>query len=182
MARKPHLSEALAGARRRTDELFGLLVPDALYDRPIPERHRNIFYLGHLEAFDWNQICRNALQMPSFHPTFDKLFEFGIDPPVGRLPEDQPADWPSVAEIKRYNARVREAIDQALEQDEAPEQLWHVAIEHRLMHAETFAYMLHNLDADRKIAPPAITPQTAGPAISPAMIEVPAGPAILGKR
>jgi len=27
MARKPHLSEALDGARRRTDELFGLLAP-----------------------------------------------------------------------------------------------------------------------------------------------------------
>ena len=84
--------------------------------------------------------------MPSFHPEFDKLFEFGIDPPVGRLPEDQPSDWPRVAEVERYNARVREAIDLALEQDQAPEQIWHVAIEHRLMHAETLAYMLHNLD------------------------------------
>ena len=92
MARKPHLSEALADARRRTDELFDLLVPEALYDRPIPERNRNIFYLGHLEAFDWNQICRGPLDIPSFHPEFDKLFEFGIDPPAGRLPEDQPAD------------------------------------------------------------------------------------------
>src|SRR5437867_10145864 len=63
--------------------------PGALYDRPIPERHRVIFYLGHLEAFDWNQICRGALGMASFHSEFDKLFEFGIDPPAGRLLEDQ---------------------------------------------------------------------------------------------
>ena len=48
-------------------------------------------------------------------------------------------------EIERYNARVREAMDSALEQDQAPDEIWHVAIEHRLMHAETFAYMLHNL-------------------------------------
>src|SRR5258708_26225105 len=122
MPRKPHLAEALASARRRTDELFGLLVPEALYDRPIPERHRNIFYLGHLEAFDWNQICRRVLSMPSFHPEFDQLFEAGIDPPPGRLPADQPADWPSVEEVNRYNGRVREAIDRALEQGEAPEQ------------------------------------------------------------
>src|SRR5580704_18283735 len=131
------LAEALANARRRTDELFSLLVPGALYDRPIPERHRNIFYLGHLEAFDWNQICRNSLGMPSFHPEFDKLFEFGIDPPVGRLPEDQPQDWPQVEELQRYNARVREAVDRALEHAAAPETIWRVAIEHRLMHAET---------------------------------------------
>src|SRR4051812_37051749 len=141
MARKPHLSEALAGARRRTDELFDLLVPGAIYDRPIPERHRIIFYLGHLEAFDWNQVCRGSLGMPSFHPEFDKLFEFGIDPPVGRLPGDQPSDWPSVDEIRAYNRRVREAVDRALEQGHVPEQIWHVAIEHRLMHAETLAYM-----------------------------------------
>src|SRR5260370_33986254 len=153
MARQSQLAEALADARRRTDELFTLLVPDAFYDRPIPERHRNIFYLGHLEAFDWNLICRKALDLPSFHPQFDKLFEFGIDPPVGRLPEDQPSDWPSVAEVERYNARVREGIDRALEQGEAPQQYWHVAIEHRLMNAETFAYMLHHRDTDRKIAP-----------------------------
>src|SRR5260370_20494170 len=119
MARKPHLSEALAGVRRRTDELFGLLAPDTLYDRPIPERHRNIFYLGHLEAFDGNLICRGALAMPPFHAEFDKLFEFGIDPPVGRLPEDQPADWPSVAEIAAYNTRVPQAVDRALAQGEA---------------------------------------------------------------
>src|SRR3954463_2182030 len=114
MQREPHLAEALAEARRRTDELFELLVPGALYDRPIPERHRVIFYLGHLEAFDWNQICRGALGMSPFHEEFDKLFEFGIDPPAGRLPEDQPSDWPSVEEVLRYNARLRAAIDRAL--------------------------------------------------------------------
>jgi Uncharacterized conserved protein len=182
MARQTHLAVALASARRRTDELFDLLVPDAFYDRPIPERHRNIFYLGHLEAFDWNLICRKTLEMPSFHPEFDKLFEFGIDPPVGQLPADQPADWPSAAEIQRYNARVRQAIDQALERGEVPEQMWQVAIEHRLMHAETFAYMLHNLPAERKIEPPGVAAKVVGPPISPAMLEVPAGPATLGRK
>src|SRR5262249_33071800 len=134
MAAKPHLSEALADARKRTDELFALLGPGALYDRPIPERHRNIFYLGHLEAFDCNLICRKAVHHAPLHRHFDKLFEFGIGPPVGRLPEDQPSDWASAVEVERYNARVREGVDRALEQGEAPEQYWHVVIEHRLMH------------------------------------------------
>jgi formylglycine-generating enzyme required for sulfatase activity len=181
MGRQSHLAEALANARQRTDDLFAVLVPDAFYDRPIPERHRNIFYLGHLEAFDWNLICRKTLEMPSFHPEFDKLFEFGIDPPVGQLPADQPSDWPSVAEIEQYNARIRQAIDKALDRSEVPEQIWHVAIEHRLMHAETFAYMLHNLPAERKIEPPGIAASVLGPPISPAMLEVPSGPATLGR-
>ena len=144
------LLRQIESARARTDELFKLLRPDALYSRPIPERHRLIFYLGHLEAFDWNQICRNALNVPSFHPEFDHLFEFGIDPPVGKAAEDRPSDWPSESEIQAYNRRTREIIDQVLEQ--APEQIAHVALEHRLMHAETLAYLFHNLPYDQKIA------------------------------
>ena len=34
--------------------------------------------------------------------------------------------------------------------------LLHVAIEHRLMHAETLAYLLHNLPVDRKIPQPGV--------------------------
>lgn len=182
MSRQSHLAPELADARRRTDELFSLLVPDALYGRPIPERHRIIFYLGHLEAFDWNQICRIRLEMPSFHPEFDKLFELGIDPPPGRLPEDQPSDWPSVAEVQRYNTRVREAIDQALEQGAVPDEAWHMIIEHRLMHAETFTYMLHNLPPERKIEPPGVAARILGPPVAQALIEIPAGSATLGLK
>src|SRR5580700_8864790 len=136
-------SARLELARNRTDELFGLLRRGALYERPIAERHRLIFYLGHLEAFDWNLIGRGALGLPSFHPEFDRLFAFGIDPPPGKAPEDQPSDWPSEEEAHSYSARVRRTIDERLA--DVPEQLLHVAIEHRLMHAETFAYLLHNL-------------------------------------
>ena len=86
------LSQGLSEARAQSDALFEIIRPEAFYERPIAERHRIIFYLGHLEAFDWNQICRQALDIPSFHPEFDKLFEFGIDPPVGKAAEDQPSD------------------------------------------------------------------------------------------
>ena len=142
---------ALHGARARTDELFGLVRPDAIYDRPIAERHRIIFYLGHVEAFDWNLIGGHAGFLRSFHPEFDRLFAFGIDPPPGQLPSDEPGDWPAVPEVERYNRRTRLEIDGVLE--ELPEQLLHVAIEHRLMHAETLAYILHNLPYEKKLDP-----------------------------
>ena len=54
------LLDQLAAARRQSDALFSLVRVDALYDRPIPERHRIIFYLGHLEAFDWNLLHGRA--------------------------------------------------------------------------------------------------------------------------
>ena len=173
------LCERVDSARDRTDELFQLLKPEALYSRPVPERHRLIFYLGHLEAFDWNQICRQALAIPSFHPQFDKLFEFGIDPPVGKAAEDQPADWPAVEEVLDYNRRVRRIIDDSL--DQAPEQIVHVAIEHRLMHAETFAYLMHNLPYDQKIGP-GTEAMHHDRALASRMIEIPAGPATLGQK
>jgi formylglycine-generating enzyme required for sulfatase activity len=167
----------LKRAREHTDNLFRLLKPEALYDRPIPERHRLIFYLGHLEAFDWNQVCRGMLDLPSFHPTFDKLFAFGIDPPEGSAAQDQPSDWPRVEEVTSYNRRVRQVLDEAIER--APEQIVHVALEHRWMHAETFAYLMHNLPPTAKLAPSHRREESGAPPTSE-MIEIPAGAASLG--
>ncbi len=133
------LTQRLADARRQTDSLFNILKPQAIYDRPVAERHRIVFYLGHLEAFD-NNLLRGA------QTEFDKLFAFGIDPVGGGLPTDVPADWPTVEEIQKYNRGIRSAIDKM----PVDEQLWNVAIEHRLMHAETLAYMLHQMPVDKK--------------------------------
>lgn len=173
------LGRALANAREETDALFRLVRPDSFYERPIPERHRILFYLGHLEAFDWNLIARYQLDVRSFQPQFDHLFAFGIDPPPGKLPQDQPADWPSIAEVERYNRRTREEVDELL--DRVPEQLLHVAIEHRLMHAETFAYILHGLPYERKSPQPAeAAPAAARRAPLGRVREIAAGPATLG--
>jgi len=50
------LHSRLINARARTDEVFRVVREEAMYDRPIPERHRIIFYVGHVEAFDWNLL------------------------------------------------------------------------------------------------------------------------------
>src|ERR1700722_20648892 len=97
------LIEQVADARQRTDDLFAVVNPDFLYDRPIAERHRIIFYIGHVEAFDWNLLAQRAFGLQSFHPSFDQLFAFGIDPVGGGLPTDQPSDWPQRQEIDQYN-------------------------------------------------------------------------------
>lgn len=175
-------------ARARTDALFALLPPESLWERPIPERHRLIFYLGHLEAFDWNLLAPRFGMSPA-SPQLDRLFAFGIDPVGGGLPADVPADWPSLPEIERYNRGVRALLDEKLESSVAwpsgdgalrDGTLLHVAIEHRLMHAETLAYLLHNLPFDRKPAhPPPLADHT--PAPSPRQAEIPAGIAVLGQ-
>ena len=173
---------ALQQAREQMDALFRLVRPAAFYDRPIGERHRMIFYLGHADAFDWNLIARYALDVPAFHKEFDRLFAFGIDPPPGELPSDQPGDWPALAEVERYQRRTREILDDLLEN--VPEQLVHVAVEHRLMHAETFAYILHQLEYGKKVAAGQQLPEgrpTHGSSVRrPEFLPIPAGPAELG--
>ena len=167
----------LTEARRQTDGLFRIVRPDSFYERPISERHRIIFYLGHLEAFDWNLLARHALDVPSFHPSFDRLFAFGIDPPEGELPSDQPADWPRIEEVENYNRLTRVRIDQAL--PHLPAEMLQAAIEHRLMHAETLAYILHHLPYDRKLQRPE-PPPPPSPVPRPRQWDVPAGTATLG--
>src|ERR1700675_267577 len=103
----------LEEGRDRTDALFALLPPNSFYERPIPERHRLIFYLGHLEAFDRN-LLSPALDLGLDDSPFDKLFAFGIDPVGGGLPNDQASDWPSVAAVRDYVNRIRQALDEKL--------------------------------------------------------------------
>lgn len=172
------LAAEIARARRQTDDLFEAISPAALVERPVRERHRLIFYLGHLEAFDWNQVCRAGLAIPSFHPEFDRLFEFGIDPKIGSEPDDQPADWPPAVVIKAYNQRIRETFDRRI--TDAPLDLLHVALEHRLMHAETLAYLLHRLPFELKRGPKPLS-ERSGPAPENPLIDIPAGIVTLGK-
>jgi ergothioneine biosynthesis protein EgtB len=148
VSRKELLSH-LWNARMRTDELFSIIKPNKLYDRPIAERHRVVFYLGHLEAFEWNLICSGTFGLKSFNEEFDRLFAFGIDPTAGNLPDDKAGDWPREELIHAYNRRVRETVEQCLNSATDDEVFW-AAIEHRLMHAETLAYMLHWLPREAK--------------------------------
>ena len=184
------LLERIVDARRRSDALFDIVRTDALYDRPIPERHRIIFYVGHLEAFDWNLLHENVFGLKSFHPQFDRLFAFGIDPVGGGLPSDQPADWPSLDAVRDYIRRIRAALDEKLSNafldgvehtrdGFSLETLLNVAIEHRLMHCETLAYMLHQLPLDRKIRPHQDSLLPAYP-VDHRMIQIPGGPVTLG--
>jgi ergothioneine biosynthesis protein EgtB len=182
----------LAESRSVTDDLFRIVRTEALYDRPIPERHRIVFYIGHLEAFDWNLIAGQALGLGPAHQEFDRLFALGIDPVGGGLPTDQPSDWPRLAEIDAYNSRVREDLDRILSENSPAspshwqypqEVILNVAIEHRLMHAETLAYMFHQLPFEVKIAPldyRSIASSEAGSPILARLIDIPAGTATLG--
>jgi len=182
----------LAQARSATDDLFRRVRTDALYDRPIGERHRIVFYIGHLDAFDWNLIAGHALGLGPADTEFDRLFAFGIDPLGDGLPQDQPSDWPPLAQIESYAHRVRKVLDDLLNgRSRVAESDWqfprdvilNVAIEHRLMHAETLTYMLHQLSPERKMVPHdyvSVNSHRTGSRAISWMIDVPEGTATLG--
>ena len=183
------LTKRLQQARGSTDSLFELLDPTAIADRPIRERHRIIFCLGHLEAFDWNLIGKTTLGLDPFHEHFDNLFAFGIDPANGNLPSDTASDWPPLAEIQTYNQRARETVDCFLREttfDESKDLenglVFHVAIEHRLMHTETLTYLVHWIPIDRKRPPSQRWQTPENPKVQPRQVEIPAGTATLGLR
>jgi gamma-glutamyl hercynylcysteine S-oxide synthase len=191
------LIERLFDARRRSDALFRLVRFESLYERPIPERHRIIFYVGHLEAFDWNLLNENVFELKSglksVHPEFDRLFAFGIDPVGGGLPADLPSDWPSLTALGEYVRNIRSALDERLANVDINSQvrngfhlstLLNVAIEHRLMHVETLAYMLHQLPLDMKVRE-TVRQQPDSPALASSpvvhrMVAVSAGVVTLG--
>jgi ergothioneine biosynthesis protein EgtB len=190
--------ERIVDARRRSDALFDIVRSDSLYDRPIPERHRIIFYVGHLEAFDWNLLHEtlrvSSSRTSSSHVELDRLFAFGIDPVGGGLPTDVPSEWPSLATVRNYVSDVRNSLDAALatadfdaarmdaSRSTPLSTLLQVATEHRLMHVETLAYMLHRLPLDRKIRGEFSSESAflSHPPVIPEMISVPEGAVTLG--
>jgi len=187
-ALKGSLRRRLDEARRQTDAVFDIISPDAFYERPIEERHRVIFYLGHLEAFDWNMIGRSSFGLKPLHQKFDQLFSFGIDPVDGNPPLDKPSDWPDARAVREYNVRARNAVDDCLAKTDFSnhEQLYvenglifWVAIEHRLMHLETLSYKFHWLPREMKkeLSPPVADFQ---PRPAQEKIRVPAGEAKVG--
>lgn len=195
------LFAAIQSARARTDAFFSRFVPASFALRSIAERHRLIFYLGHLDAFDANLIGHRVLFCPSVDPSFDRLFAFGIDPVDGSLPCDVPSDWPDADDVRTYNQRVRAVLDAALtsypshnEQDvQALCDALSMCIEHRLMHLETLSYMLPHLPL-AAFRPDAIVrvrdqpgPRSPGYARTGAplharRIEVPAGQTQIGRQ
>jgi iron(II)-dependent oxidoreductase len=185
--RRTGLLARLRGARLETDALFEIVKPEFLFERPIAERHRLAFYIGHLEAFDWNLLSA-ALGLPSEKKTLDTLFAFGIDPLDGELASDQPSDWPPLPDFFHYREQARTRLDSALcrgafgtDESLRIDQLLNVALEHRQMHAETLSYLLHRMPFDHKRgigvdgspAPAAVVPQT---------VRIPAGDSVLGAQ
>ncbi len=173
------LMAELTVARQRTDALFARLRPEAFMLRPIAERHRLVFYLGHVDAFDWNLLHRSLAQQPSRNPVWEQLFAFGIDPVDGRLPAEPASAWPPLSDVRGWACSLRDDVDAVIESGKVPVRPVRLAIEHRLMHVETLCYLLNRVPLEL-VAGGVPVRGIEHPAPQNELIDVPAGVATLG--
>ncbi|MGA7249206.1 MAG: SUMF1/EgtB/PvdO family nonheme iron enzyme [Candidatus Cybelea sp.] len=174
--------------REQTAAIFGLVDPDAFYDRPIPLRHPFAFYEGHIPDFSFLTLNERGLGENPFDPTLERLFERGIDP--GSLDDARRhdrSDWPDRQAVAAFAARCDEHVISALasgqiENPKVPRlvraQAAYTILEHEEMHQETLTYIIHQLADDRKHA---VSSKHQDHQIPPApMRRVGAGTATLG--
>lgn len=150
--------QSLQAVWRRTDALFELLTPEALYDQPIALRQPVLFYVGHLPAFAWNQLARELRGRPPLEAALDVLFARGIDPVgVDTYQAARPEDWPRPGDVLAYRDRARAGLIEiagGLDLGQADDRrVLHTVVEHERMHHETLLYMFQELTPDRKVRP-----------------------------
>jgi ergothioneine biosynthesis protein EgtB len=175
---------ALQGAWRRTDALFELVTPEALYDQPIALRQPVIFYVGHLPAFAWNQLGGLLRGLPPLDAALDVLFARGIDPvDVDEYVAARPEDWPTPDATRAYRDGARErltdlagGLDLARADDR---RTLHTVVEHERMHHETLLYMFQQLRPERKRRPRGLRDE-AMRSVPPGRARIPGGRVRLG--
>jgi formylglycine-generating enzyme required for sulfatase activity len=176
--------------RRRTADLFATIAPDAYGASPIPLRHPFVFYDGHLPAFSFITLVRDALHRPSLDAELEQLFNRGIDPrDVALAAQHKRAVWPERAVVEHmgaaWDAAVLEAYAHAtLEDAHNPNlvrgQAAFTILEHEEMHHETLTYIINRLDRAHQRGPRGTHVDEQAPTRLP--IAIPAGTATLGAR
>ncbi len=193
--RADYFRERFLGAWKRSDLIFDIVGSKAMLSAPIVWRHPFIFYVGHLPAFSWNQICGGILGWKSYNPYFDDLFCRGIDPDVDtgecHWHPDVPEEWPSLDATGAYRDKVRASILDALEALPASGsrdmlarggRVFQMVLEHEYMHQETLLYMMQQMPAEQKRRPGSFTRYSFQPSPISRPVPIAAGRARLGAR
>ncbi|TVR13932.1 MAG: ergothioneine biosynthesis protein EgtB [Planctomycetota bacterium] len=174
--------------RQRRQALFSMLDEHAYYSRPIPLRNPIVFYQGHIAAFAYNALVRQASHGPALDPQLENLFARGIDPPEGqstsRARGNEDDIWPSRRAVEHFCQQADDAVATALQglppgPSPQREAAWRL-LEHEAMHHETLMYLWQQIPIADKQAPSDYHAHTAGNPPSPSMVHIPAGEVQLG--
>lgn len=136
------------------EELYKTLKDDeTFYLRADPLRHPIIFYYGHTSAFFVNKLILAGLVKERINPIVESMCAIGVDEMSWDDLNEAHYDWPSVAEITKFRAQVKEMVGNLI--DTLPLEMpidWNspwwtiiMAIEHMRIHIETSSVLIRQL-------------------------------------
>ena len=154
-ARRGAIRRAFVDTFSRYESLFQLLRGEEAYVvKPIALRHPLIFYFGHTATFFINKLVLAGLLPQRIDPRLESMFAVGVDEMSWDDLDDTHYDWPSVAEVKAYRDKVREAVTALIDRLPAPvdagwDSPWWIVlmgIEHERIHLETSSVLIRQHD------------------------------------
>ena len=171
--------------------LFDCLRDDTgFYQKSIPLRHPLIFYLGHTATFFINKLLLVKLIPNRINPHMESIFAVGVDEMSWDDLSEENYDWPSVAAVMDYRAKVRATVLDLINSlhlvlpIDWDNTWWPIVmgIEHERIHLETSSVLIrqHELAKVKSLPQwPACT--DTGQAPTNKLINVAAGSVDLGK-
>ena len=171
--------------------LFDCLAGDSGYfQKSIPLRHPLIFYLGHTATFFVNKLVLAKLLPERIDPHMESIFAVGVDEMSWDDLDEDHYDWPTVAEVLDYRAKVRATVLDLIET--LPLSLpinwenpwWPIVmgVEHERIHLETSSVLIRQHDLSKVRPQPEWAPiRETGEAPENELFTVPAGTVSIGK-
>lgn len=176
----------------RYESLFECLANDEAYMvKSIALRHPLIFYYGHTATFFINKLLLTHMIDTRVDQRMESIFAVGVDEMSWDDAEDTHYEWPSVAEVQAYRAKIRTLVTDLI--DHAPltspinwsNPWWAIimGVEHERIHLETSSVLirqhaLHYVQPSAKW--PALT--ETGEAPTNTLVKVPGGQVQVGKQ
>ena len=174
------LHERYRDVRRRTQQIFDLVAPEAFDLRPIPLRHPLRFYEGHLSSFNLGMLLQGGFVKNDSEPELTRLFARGIDPLDTSAADKLTIQrWPERPLVADYIERVDREMERAFKSEIDPIYL-HTAVEHEEMHQETLMYLIHRVPYEFKRTPRNIQSDSGSASLPASWIRIEAGSTRLG--
>jgi len=139
------------------ERLFALIRADAsYYVRHEPLRHPLIFYFAHPAVFFVNKLVAGRFISDRVDPRIEAMMAVGVDEMSWDDLNTAHYDWPAVAAVRDYRARVRRRVDEFIRtmplelpiRQDAPAWIILMGIEHERIHLETSSVIMRQMPLD----------------------------------
>ncbi|QSX37080.1 5-histidylcysteine sulfoxide synthase [Shewanella sedimentimangrovi] len=190
-AKRDELRQYFRNSQRQYESLFSLLTSDdAFYVKAEPLRHPLIFYYGHTATFFVNKLKLGKYLDERINEHFESMFAIGVDEMSWDDLNQAHYDWPAVAQVRDYRAKVVQLVEHLLDTMELQLPITQdslawvllMGIEHERIHLETSSVIIRQLPLTMvRTHPDWPGCQDWGPAPENKLIPFQGGEIVLGK-